>query len=58
MSREDSYGYDLYKARLMILVFTLGHRLDDKALLIDNSTNVTMVLLIYKPTQFGVDYKG
>ena len=48
----------LCKARLMILVFTSGHRLDDKALLIDNSTNVTMVLLIYKPTQFGVDYKG
>ena len=36
----------LYKARLMILMFTLGRRLDSKALLIDNSTDATMVLLI------------
>ena len=36
----------LYKARLMILVFTSGHRLDDKAPLIDNSTDATTVLLI------------
>ena len=48
----------LYKARLMILVFTSGRRLDDKAPLIDNSTDVTTVLLIYEPAQFGVDYKG
>jgi hypothetical protein len=46
MSREDSYGYDLCKARLMILVFTSGRCLDSKALLIDNSTDMTMVLLI------------
>jgi hypothetical protein len=30
----------------MILVFTSGRRLDGKALLIDNSTDVTMALLI------------
>ena len=36
----------IYKARLMILMFTLGRRLDGKALLIDNSTNATIVLLI------------
>jgi len=35
MSREDSYGYDPIKARVMILVFTSGRRLDDKASLID-----------------------
>ena len=36
----------LCKARLMILVFTLGHRLDGKAPLIDNSTDATIVLVI------------
>ena len=36
----------LREARLMILVFTLGRRLDGKAPLIDNSTDTTMVLLI------------
>jgi hypothetical protein len=36
----------LCKARLMILVFTLGRRLDGNAPLIDNSTDATMVLLI------------
>jgi hypothetical protein len=46
MSREDSYGYDPMQARLMILVFTLECHLDGKAPLIDNSTDVTMVLLI------------
>jgi hypothetical protein len=34
------------KARLMILMFTLGHRLNGKAPLIDNSTDMTTVLLI------------
>jgi hypothetical protein len=46
MSREDSYGYDPMQARLVILMFTLGRHLDGKALLIDNSTDVTTVLLI------------
>jgi hypothetical protein len=36
----------LYKARLMILMFTLGRHLDGKAPLKDNSTDVTIVLLI------------
>ena len=36
----------LCKARLMILVFTLGCYLDGKAPLIDNSTDKTTVLLI------------
>jgi hypothetical protein len=36
----------LCKARLTILVFTLGRRLDGKAPLIDNSTDTTTVLLI------------
>jgi hypothetical protein len=36
----------LCKARLMILVLTLGRRLDGISPLIDNSTDVTMVLLI------------
>jgi hypothetical protein len=35
----------LCKARLMIIVFTSGRCLDSKALLIDNSTDTTMVLL-------------
>jgi hypothetical protein len=48
----------LCKVRLMILVFTLGRHLDGKALLIDNSTDATMVLLIQEPAQFGVDYRG
>jgi hypothetical protein len=48
----------LRKARLIILVFTSGCRLDSKALLIDNSTDATTVLLILEPTQFDVDYKG
>jgi hypothetical protein len=36
----------LCKARLMILIFTLGCHLNGKAPLINNSTNMTMVLLI------------
>jgi hypothetical protein len=36
----------LCKARLMILVFTSGCRLNGKALLIDNSTDATTVLII------------
>jgi hypothetical protein len=36
----------LCKARLMILMFTLGRRLDGIAPLIDDSNDVTMVLLI------------
>ena len=48
----------LCKARLMILVFTSGRRLDGKASLIDNSTDPTTVLLISESAQFGVDYKG
>ena len=48
----------LCKARLMILVFTSGRRLDGKAPLIGNSTNAITVLLIEEPAQFGVDYKG
>ena len=35
----------LCEARLMILMFTSGCRLDDKASLIDNSTDVTTNLL-------------
>jgi hypothetical protein len=35
----------LCKARLMILMFTSGRRLDGKAPLIDNSTDTTTVLL-------------
>ena len=35
----------LCKVRLMILMFTSGRRLDGKAPLIDNSTDVTAVLL-------------
>jgi hypothetical protein len=46
MSRDDSYGYDTMKESLMILMFTLGCRLDGKAPLIDNSTDVITVLLI------------
>ena len=46
MSREDSYGYDPMQARQMILVFSLGRRLDGKAPLIDNSLDTTTVLLI------------
>jgi hypothetical protein len=36
----------LFKAKLMILVFTSGRRLNSKAPLINNSTDATMVLLI------------
>jgi hypothetical protein len=36
----------LCEARHMILVLTSGRRLDSKAPLIDNSTDVTTVLLI------------
>jgi hypothetical protein len=36
----------LCKGRLMILMFTLGCCLDGKAPLIDNSADMTMVLLI------------
>jgi hypothetical protein len=36
----------LFKARLMILMFTSGLHLDGKVLLQDNSTDVTTVLLI------------
>jgi hypothetical protein len=36
----------LCKARLMILVFTSGCRLDSKSPLIDNSADVTTVILI------------
>jgi hypothetical protein len=46
MSREDSYSYDPMQARLMIQMITLGCHLDGKAPLIDNSTDVTMFLLI------------
>ena len=34
------------KSKLMILMFTLGRRLNGKAPLIDNSNDMTMVLLI------------
>jgi hypothetical protein len=46
MSREESYDYDPMQERPMILMFALGHHLDVKALLTNNSTDVTMVLLI------------
>ena len=48
----------LCKARLMILVFSLGRRLDGKASLIGKSTDATMVLLISEHAQFQVDYRG
>jgi hypothetical protein len=46
MSKEDSYGCDPMKARLMILVFTSGRHLDGKEPLIDNSADMTTVLVI------------
>jgi hypothetical protein len=36
----------LCEARLMILVFTSGRRLDGKTPLIDNSTDATTILII------------
>jgi hypothetical protein len=41
MSRDDSNSYDSIKSKA-----TLGHHLDGKAPLKDNSIDVTMVLLI------------
>jgi hypothetical protein len=58
MSREDSYCCDPVQSKAYDSNVHLGHHLDDKAPLKDSSTNVTTVLLISEPTQFGVDYKG
>ena len=46
MSREDSYGYDRMQSKAYGSNVHLGRRLNGKTLLIDNSTDMTMVLLI------------